>query len=99
MTSNGEREFPPAFLRRCLRLDIKLTKDTKALKAIVQAHLGQVPNLEIEPLIDRAIRDFSEKTNHLAIDQLLNLVHLLIQNPTMDYAKVRDAILRPPENA
>ena len=34
----GEREFPPAFLRRCLRLEIPNPQE-EALKQIVQQHL------------------------------------------------------------
>lgn len=39
MTSNGERELPPAFLRRCLRLDIP-APDEDRLAEIVRAHFG-----------------------------------------------------------
>lgn len=38
MTSNAEREFPPAFLRRCLKLDMALPSPEE-LKEIVQVHL------------------------------------------------------------
>ncbi|WIY06009.1 AAA family ATPase [Amycolatopsis mongoliensis] len=37
ITSNGERDFPPAFLRRCLRLEMKDPGPAK-LAAIVAAH-------------------------------------------------------------
>ncbi|QKV78423.1 MoxR family ATPase [Amycolatopsis sp. Hca4] len=37
ITSNGERDFPPAFLRRCLRLEMK-DPDPAQLAAIVAAH-------------------------------------------------------------
>ena len=37
MTSNGERSFPPPFLRRCLRLDMKRPV-RKDLERIVEAH-------------------------------------------------------------
>ena len=39
LTSNGEREFPPAFLRRCLRLTIQSPNRDKLVR-IVEAHLG-----------------------------------------------------------
>ena len=38
LTSNGERDFPPAFLRRCLRLMIPQPSAEK-LARIVEAHL------------------------------------------------------------
>jgi MoxR-like ATPase len=37
ITSNGEREFPPAFLRRCLRLETR-EPDADQLAAMVAAH-------------------------------------------------------------
>ncbi len=37
LTSNGERDFPPAFLRRCLRLDIQ-EPSKEELEKIVKAH-------------------------------------------------------------
>jgi len=43
MTSNGEREFPPAFLRRCLPLHMQPPGREK-LEAIVRAHLFPVPS-------------------------------------------------------
>lgn len=50
LTSNGEREFPPAFLRRCLRLTME-NPDEAALKKIIQAHLGDGVMSEAETLI------------------------------------------------
>lgn len=41
MTSNGEREFPPAFLRRCLQLRME-PPDREKLERIVRAHLFPV---------------------------------------------------------
>lgn len=75
MTNNGEREFPPPFLRRCLRLDIA-TPDPAQLAAIVKAHLGEAAAGEAEALIAR----FHEriKAGTAATDQLLNAVHLVV---------------------
>ena len=39
MTSNGEREFPPAFLRRCIVADLP-DPDADKLARVVRAHLG-----------------------------------------------------------
>ena len=43
MTSNGEREFPPAFLRRCIRHELRYPADEKdfeqKLARIVKRHL------------------------------------------------------------
>lgn len=78
ITSNGEREFPPAFLRRCIRERIA-TPDAKRLADIVEAHLG----LELAEQADQLIREFAAKLGApdrpaaLAIDQLLNTVLLM----------------------
>ncbi|MEV3859095.1 MoxR family ATPase [Streptomyces sp. NPDC050095] len=72
LTSNGEREFPPAFLRRCVRLRLHRPDETQ-LAAIVRAHLGE-PEPYAEELITRFLRraDAAE----LATDQLLNALYL-----------------------
>jgi MoxR-like ATPase len=77
LTSNGERDFPPAFLRRCLRLSIpEPSKDD--LEKIVKAHLKDDNVMkEAEPLIKEflSLRDEGE----LATDQLLNAIYLVIR--------------------
>lgn len=42
MTSNGERDFPPAFLRRCLQLRMQ-PPNRERLEQIVRAHLFALP--------------------------------------------------------
>ncbi|MFE5123840.1 AAA family ATPase [Streptomyces sp. NPDC056669] len=73
ITSNGEREFPPAFLRRCVRLDLK-QPDERQLQQIVTMHLGE----EIGARAQELIADFVSRRNEreLATDQLLNAVRL-----------------------
>ncbi|MFI2431923.1 AAA family ATPase [Streptomyces sp. NPDC018693] len=72
LTSNGEREFPPAFLRRCVRLQL-LRPDRTQLTEIVHAHLG-TPADAAEPLIERFLD--RAKGGELATDQLLNAIYL-----------------------
>ncbi|MFN7898920.1 MAG: AAA family ATPase, partial [Synechococcaceae cyanobacterium] len=44
MSSNGEREFPPAFNRRCLRVRMPdFSKDRDSLRRIVLSHLNAAP--------------------------------------------------------
>ena len=75
MTSNGERDFPPAFLRRCIRFDVpQLTRDE--LTAIVAAHLRKAVNPQAAVLIDEFERRIAQG-EHLAVDQLLNTIALL----------------------
>jgi MoxR-like ATPase len=93
MTSNREREFAPAFHRRCIRLTMP-PPDEHALTPIVEAHFadeppGQQPKGEA---LQQAIRQFlglgasdgeaSEPAGSLeisdrAVDQLLNSLFLL----------------------
>jgi MoxR-like ATPase len=40
ITSNGERDLPPAFLHRCLQLRLAPTVDPNELKLLVDAHLA-----------------------------------------------------------
>jgi MoxR-like ATPase len=74
ITSNGEREFPPAFLRRCLRLEIR-EPDIDQLAGMVTAHF-QGRQSEHSPDLIRSFVDRSERAGGLAADQLLNAVHL-----------------------
>jgi len=73
ITSNGERDFPPPFLRRCLRLKIQ-PPSRERLELIVRAHLGD-EGLDLSgDLIDRFIGLRAE--GDLATDQLLNAIFL-----------------------
>ena len=79
LTSNGERDFPPPFLRRCIRLDMG-EPSPKELADIVRRHLSTLDKdvlVKAQPIIDAFVekRDREE----LATDQLLNAVYLLLQ--------------------
>lgn len=86
MTSNGERDFPPAFLRRCIRLKMPDPSQNKvALERIVEAHLKRGKDSQrwtrLQAQIDELVTEFmgqgEVKTDDLATDQLLNVVYLL----------------------
>lgn len=75
ITSNGERDLPPAFLRRCLRIQIPDPEKTQ-LRDIVTAHLADGSAAELEELLT----DFTERQKDgalLATDQLLNAFFLV----------------------
>ncbi|MEU3525147.1 MoxR family ATPase [Streptomyces sp. NPDC038707] len=72
LTSNGEREFPPAFLRRCVTLHLR-QPDDRHLAGIVRAHLGE-PDACARSLIDRFLS--RSGAGDLATDQLLNAIYL-----------------------
>jgi MoxR-like ATPase len=73
LTSNGERDFPPAFMRRCLRITMPDPTEA-ALTAIVKAHLKDAADDKIKQLVDEFLK---RKTGVLAPDQLLNIIYLL----------------------
>lgn len=81
MTSNGERDFPPAFHRRCLR--VKMPNPTPgSLLPIVQSHFAQVDQsgwTRTEAHITDLIGEFLGKDNRAdrATDQLLNAIYLM----------------------
>ena len=77
LTSNGEREFPPPFLRRCLRLQIR-EPDKAELERIITAHLGDDTSSSDESvqLLITAFMDARE-TGELATDQLLNALFMV----------------------
>ncbi|MBW4665927.1 MAG: MoxR family ATPase [Cyanomargarita calcarea GSE-NOS-MK-12-04C] len=79
MTSNDERDFPPAFLRRCLQ--VKMPKPTEEeLGTIVKAHLGQEIAQQVTDLIAEFARKRDREAVNLATDQLLNAVFLRTHN-------------------
>lgn len=102
LTSNEEREFPMAFLRRCIRLEIKAA-DAKRLAGIVAAHLDPPGTPVPEPTGARAklIGEFLTRQRELgplANDQLLNAL-LMAERGLWDddtgQSLLRDDLLRP----
>ncbi|GJH14325.1 MoxR family ATPase [Caballeronia novacaledonica] len=73
LTSNGERDFAPAFLRRCLQLEMP-EPSLEELTDIVRAHLR-----EDAVKADALIEDFCKRRSKdvLATDQLLNAAFLV----------------------
>jgi len=80
MTSNGEREFPPPFLRRCVRLVIE-PPTPQELFAIVLSHLDQHAGVLDRVKINELVSRFDAQNNEnrsTATDQLLNAVFLTV---------------------
>ncbi|CAL9585691.1 MoxR family ATPase [Streptomyces sp. enrichment culture] len=73
ITSNGEREFPAAFRRRCLPLEMR-TPGREQLLAMVEGHLGVLPR-GAENLVDLFVQRVQAGGTH-SLDQLLNAVQL-----------------------
>ncbi|MER5401280.1 MoxR family ATPase [Streptomyces sp. NPDC002599] len=75
ITSNGERNFPAPFLRRCLRLTLG-EPTLEELAAMVEAHFPGAMHSRLRELI-REFGNRSDREGGLAADQLLNAVHLV----------------------
>ena len=104
MTSNGERDFPPAFLRRCLRIAMPdPTNSETALQSIVEAHLRQsYPDEadwqraqgDITVIINDFLAIAPEDREDIATDQLLNVVHVMTRSETGDRDQLKQILLQ-----
>ncbi|GAB2602040.1 MoxR family ATPase [Streptomyces capparidis] len=90
ITSNGERDFPPAFLRRCVRLDLP-DPDERQLREIVAAHLGEDALERVDTLLQAFLN--RRAPGELATDQLLNAVFLRMGGVDLDAEGLLDAVL------
>lgn len=93
ITSNGEREFPPAFLRRCLQLHVDQPGPDK-LGRIVAAQLGHDALRDSGELIEHFLA--RRNKGELATDQLLNAVYLVfsgLRPPGESREQLADAVL------
>ncbi|MEU9338019.1 MoxR family ATPase [Streptomyces sp. NPDC048290] len=88
LTSNGEREFPPAFLRRCVSLQLP-EPDLEKLARIVEAHLGHAGMERGREIIEVFLRNRAEGL--VSTDQLLNALYLATGNGTVEG---RDELVR-----
>ena len=108
LTSNGERDFPPPFLRRCVRLTMEEPDETR-LGQIVNAHLQQqreqdtednqqtsvLSDADIQKLIGDFVKKRSDRSRgDLATDQLLNAVYLVMRDRDPDLKSREDLINR-----
>jgi MoxR-like ATPase len=102
LTNNGERDFSPAFLRRCIRLDVKAP--TPAELAVIVRQRLQLSDGELSPdvkkLIALFVADREDPARQLATDQLLNAVYLVSKGAgTVDLERLRETVFRPLTNA
>jgi MoxR-like ATPase len=75
LTSNGERDFPAAFLRRCIRLRMP-PPDVELLTDIVTQHLGAAAAVECDDMIKQFAAE-AKNTRALATDQLMNAIYIV----------------------
>lgn len=92
ITSNGERDFPPPFLRRCVRFTTP-APTAAFLRQVVSAHLGS--DVSGSDTSEELIHTFLERLQAgeaLAVDQLLNAVFLLTGESSPEGAR-RSALI------
>ena len=93
MTSNRERDFPPAFNRRCIRVEMPHASEADTLKEVVLAHFhpkdavgkgAKEHSFVVDSPVPEEIEAFLNKDENgdLATDQLLNALHLLTLEQT-----------------
>ena len=92
MTSNNERDFPPPFLRRCIRMHMQ-EPDPGKLERIVAAHFDEGTGKGAKTLISEFVR--LRGSAELATDQLLNAVYLVIRHKVSldDRERLKDALM------
>ncbi|MEU9861032.1 MoxR family ATPase [Streptomyces sp. NPDC047971] len=95
LTSNGERDFPAALLRRCIRLELEPPGEEQ-LGAMIEAHLGPDAAAAEEDLVGRFLnRDPGEV---IATDQLLNAIYLTQHAPRAERVtreRIADMLMQP----
>ncbi|CAA6819508.1 MAG: MoxR-like ATPases [uncultured Sulfurovum sp.] len=81
LTSNGEREFPPAFLRRCIHLEIEVPNKEKLTK-IIKAHLNlnSEDDKKIHDILNKFLEQRDKNSKELSTDQLLNAIFLALKD-------------------
>jgi MoxR-like ATPase len=84
LTSNGEREFPPPFLRRCVPLNIP-EPDKEILTKIINNNFMGIPIPDAKMRAD-LITEFLNRRERgdLATDQLLNAIYLAKYGAELD---------------
>jgi MoxR-like ATPase len=87
MTSNDERDFSPAFKRRCLRISMPYP-GVEQLKTILRSHFNRLGpdfwtenDVKLNELIDTFIEKDKKERHDRATDQLLNFIHLFSEDP------------------
>lgn len=76
MTSNSEREFPSAFLRRCLLLHMPEPQEDELADMLV-AHLGPTAARQWGGALVSRFLERSRERGGLSIDQLLNALYVV----------------------
>jgi len=99
MTSNDEKDFPPAFLRRCISVELSMPKDPNEhiamLQEMVEAHFPEANNNKsVIDIIKNFVGLYQESPR--SNDQLLNAIYLVL-NSNATFDELKDTVLSPIE--
>ncbi|NEO40435.1 MAG: MoxR family ATPase [Moorea sp. SIOASIH] len=96
MTSNEAREFPPAFLRRCLRLSLKQPDTEEGFYQILENRFDATHLKQLDQPARKLIKEFltriKARDTTLATDQLLNAIYLLLQGDDLTEETRKDVL-------
>lgn len=96
VTSNGERDFPPAFLRRCLKLEVEPPSPEKLAEMVI-AHFGDVREDRRLELV-RSFVDMSAQAGGLPANRLLDAMYLATsgayEQNALSWPRLLDALWR-----
>lgn len=95
MTSNAMQEFPPAFLRRCISVEMKLLegKEVEQLTKIVESHFSdKVGDVEVQKIVQSFVG--LKKEGLRSNDQLLNALYLILNNKEIDFETFKTTLLK-----
>jgi MoxR-like ATPase len=103
LTSNEDREFPRAFLRRCLRLRIN-PPGPQQLERMARSLLENAPEDVVKQCVHRFLkkRDGEGSTAVLANDQLLNALMMAVGAPELGpgtQGPIDEHVLKPLDQA
>jgi MoxR-like ATPase len=100
LTSNEEREFPPAFRRRCLQLTLGLPGEGQLMEIAAQKLSSTSQDMATEE--GKIVRDFMGRRGHdgrLATDQLLNALFLRRELSGTDFDDIKKIVFANIDNA
>lgn len=93
MTSNGERDFPPAFKRRCLQHEMVFPREEE-LRAMLKAHLPNGDIAEVGDWIQAIAQSGNLAHDFIPPEQLINAVYLA-GITGMNVEEITSSIIRP----
>jgi MoxR-like ATPase len=96
ITSNGERDLPASFVRRCMHLELKQPGREK-LTAIVRAHIGPDGLEKSKDFMDKHAESFDR--GDFTTDQFLNAIYLVALGRYPSEEQLSAALLQPPGTA